>query len=248
MLAAESIPELKPRESWINSCLTHVDSLNLLSGISEGAGSGQKRKREGSQEGGPNAIDGHNRLIRASSIESLEPAAAINPQAGNKTGLDSSRCQPSAELISVQPTARMAEVDKLEIILGSCLFRGINASRKRNREKARGMIRLTDTVVLHLARQADEDFKLEVCLCSSIGEAIFQAKMRSIEDLRNMLGDYLFEAMKASNWRKREERTEMTGCTSAVNVFRASGDDSKLQVMLHFGTGKEVFTQMFPPS
>jgi hypothetical protein len=83
-------------------------------------------------------------------------------------------------------------------------------------------------------------------LCSSTGEGISQAKMRPVEDLRNILGDYLFEAMKASNWRKEEERTAMLACTSAVHVSFPSGDDSKLEVMLRFMRGKDVYAEIYP--
>jgi hypothetical protein len=139
----------------------------------------------------------------------------------------------------------MAEVDKLESTLGGYLFKGKDASHMRHREKDGGMMRFTNTVRLHLPYQEGEDFKLEVWLCSSIGKAISQAKMRSVEDLRSVLGDYLFEAMEASN-RRKEEKTGMSECTGAVNVSFPSGDDSKLEVMLCFATGKDVYAKIYP--
>ncbi|KAF2175227.1 hypothetical protein K469DRAFT_78828 [Zopfia rhizophila CBS 207.26] len=148
--------------------------------------------------------------------------------------------------------ALMAEVAKLEDILGGYLFKGMKESRIRHREEERRSTTFTDAVRLHLADESGEDFKLEVWLYSSIGKAISQAKanMRSVEDLRDMLGDYLFEAMKASNRRKEEERTGMLACTSAVDVSFPSGkessDDSKLEVMLNFETGDYVLGKAYP--
>ena len=102
---------------------------------------------------------------------------------------------------------------------------------------------------LHVAYREGEDFKLEVWLCSSIGKAISQAKMRSVEDLRSMLSDYLFEAMKASNWRQEEERKGMSECACAVDVSFPNADDSsdcKVEVMLNFMMGIRVFADIYP--
>ncbi|KAF2174771.1 hypothetical protein K469DRAFT_766999 [Zopfia rhizophila CBS 207.26] len=146
--------------------------------------------------------------------------------------------------------ARLAEVEKLESILRSYLFAGIKASRMRYWEEDMGPMTLTNTVRLHPARKEDKDFKLEVWLCSSIGNAISEAKMRLVEDLRTMLGDYLFKAMKTSNQRKEEERIGMLACTSAVDVSFPSGkdssDNSKLEVTLNFEKGWYVLGEAYP--
>jgi len=139
----------------------------------------------------------------------------------------------------------MARVDKLESALGSFLFISSAASCKRHREKdEERMMIFTDTVRLHLAYKEGEDFMLEVWLCSSIGNAISEAKTRSADDLKSMLGDYLFKGMMASNWRKKEN----TGleCTGAVNVSFPGGGDSKLEVMLYFATGREIWLNIYP--
>jgi len=61
--------------------------------------------------------------------------------------------------------------------------------------------------------------------------------------MRIMLGDYLFEAMKASNLGKLV-------FTGAVDVAFPSGKDSsgdsKLEVMLNFETGHCVYTEAYP--
>lgn len=68
--------------------------------------------------------------------------------------------------------------------------------------------------------------------------------MRSVEDLRGMLGDYLFEAIDSSNWRKEEKRKGISECTGAVDVSFPNGEDGgdcKLGVMLNFVMGIRVF-------
>ncbi len=137
--------------------------------------------------------------------------------ATGKTGpgdSDSSRAPQVQDASQVEANgtniAIVAQVDKLKTTLGGYLFKGLDTSRIRRREKEARMMKFTDTVHLHLAYREGEDFKLEVWLGSSMGKAISQAKMRSVEDLRGMLGDYLFEAMDASNWRKEEKRKGMS--------------------------------------
>ncbi|KAF8855975.1 hypothetical protein BDZ45DRAFT_486564 [Acephala macrosclerotiorum] len=285
--AAESIPGSKEREAWISSCLNHLRLLKRLISINESNRSGRKRKREASQEGASDGRNGVIRArsvettvapaaanLQAGNASSLDPSLSqtsiglIHDQGGA-----SGEPSPEDANFSVVPQAQatrqveasetniaiMADVDKLETTLGGYLFKGINASRMRKGEKDGGMMTLTDTVRLHVAYQEGEDFKLEVWLCSSIGKAISQAKMRSIEDLRSMLGDYLFEAMDASNWRKEEKRKEgerkeekregMSECTGAVDVSFPNGNDGsdcKVEVMLNFGTGTGVLAEIYP--
>lgn len=199
--------------------------------------------------------------------------ADANHQARNESSLDLSLFQPSnglkcnqagatkeARLVGTKAqdarrvaggtkTAMMAEVDKLESTLGGWLSENMNASHMRQREKDRQMMRFTDTVRLHVAYNEGEDFKLEVWLCSSIGKAISQAKMRPVEDLRDMLGDYLYDAMKASNWRKEEERRGMPIGTGAINVSFYNGDhgsDCKVELMVNFEAGLCVWAELYP--
>jgi hypothetical protein len=53
--------------------------------------------------------------------------------------------------------AMMAEVEKLESTLGGYLFKGMDTSRIRHREKDKTMMRFTDAVRLHLAYQEGEE-------------------------------------------------------------------------------------------
>jgi hypothetical protein len=154
----------------------------------------------------------------------------------------------SSAKASSMKVALMSVMAKLESILGRYLFEGMKASRMRRHEEDRGQITFTDAVRLRLAYQLGEDFLLEVWLKSSIGKAISQ--IRSVEDLRNILGNYLFEAMEASNRRKEEKRKEMRTWTNAVNVSSPSvedGDeDSKLRITLSFEIGRKVHEEAYP--
>jgi len=189
-----------------------------------------------------------------SSISQL-PGGPISDQGGmiDETTRDGNFGVPNAqdddEEVEVSEIAMMAEVDKLGTALGGYMFNGMNMTSRRKGEKDRGMTSFTDTVRLHFAYHEGEDFKLEVWVCSSIGKAILQTKRRSIEDLGSMLGDYLFGALKASNGRKEEERKGVTDRTDAIDVSFPNGDDGsdcKVEVMLDFGTGRDVYENIFP--
>lgn len=110
------------------------------------------------------------------------------------------------------------------------------------------MISFTETVRLHLGYREGEDFKLEVWLCSSVGKAIAQAKMESVEGLRSMLGDYLFDAMETSIWRQDEEKKGISDSTGAVDVSFPNGEDGGdciMKVMLNFVVGMHVFRSTY---
>lgn len=143
--------------------------------------------------------------------------------------------------------AMMPEVIKLQSTLGSYLFEGIEESQMRYREKDKGGISFTDTVRLHFAYREGEDFKLEVWLYTSIGKAISEAKSQSFEHLRDILGDYLFEAMKASNRRNEEVAKRTPDCTRTIDVSFPNGDgsDCKVEMMLCFMRGKEIYGNIY---
>lgn len=247
--------------------------LKQLSCINEGDGRRSKRKRGASQEGEPDASDGRNSVLQARSIEATAAQAAVNHPAGKALSPGSILSQPSTEGGAVEDAspnsanfravpyaqtvrqvkaggmgvALMAVTAKLESILGRYLFGGMKASRMRRQEEDMGRMTFTDAVHLRLAYQPGEDFVLEVWLCSPIGNAI--SEVRSVEDLRDMLGDYLFAAMEASNRRKEEKRSGMLTCTSAINVSFPSGkdsdEDSKLEIVFNFETGRNVYAEAY---
>ncbi|KAF1992732.1 hypothetical protein P154DRAFT_528256 [Amniculicola lignicola CBS 123094] len=147
--------------------------------------------------------------------------------------------------------AYMAGMAELENILGTYLFEAMKQSCIRRQEENKNLMTFTDAARLHFAYKEGDDFKLELWLCSSAEKAISQAKatMSSIEDLRNLLGDFLFTAMKTSQRRKREEEIGTSADTSAVEVGfpggKDSGDDCKLEVMLGFQTGCYIWAKAY---
>lgn len=68
-----------------------------------------------------------------------------------------------------------------------------------------GQSTLTDAVRLHPALNIGKDFVLEVHLCTQAKETIAQARASSFEELKCLLGGFLFGAVKASRKRKDEE-------------------------------------------
>ncbi|RYC80983.1 hypothetical protein BFJ63_vAg16120 [Fusarium oxysporum f. sp. narcissi] len=149
---------------------------------------------------------------------------------------------------SMQRVAVMADVDKAKGYLRGYLFMGTKLSHMRKQEECRQSARLTDTVRLHLPAQADEDCMLEVRVCRSIGDAISEARATSMGDLTEMLGDYLFGAMGSSHWREEEKSNGMLESTNAVRVLPCEdgSEDQKLEIILCFETGKELYTSVFP--
>jgi hypothetical protein len=55
-----------------------------------------------------------------------------------------------------------AKVGQLVPILGECLFNTINVTRIRQQEKDIGWITFTNTVLLYISGDKDEDYKLEL--------------------------------------------------------------------------------------
>jgi hypothetical protein len=175
--------------------------------------------------------------------------------------LDPSISSPTRNICSPGPTldygrasefrlmAFISVMGKLENILGPYLFEGMKASRMRRHEEEMGRITYTDAVRLRLAFPTGKDFLLEVWLNSPTGNAISQ--VRSVADLRDMLGNYLFAAMETSNQRQEEKGTGTgvlvskavkASCPSAVD----SDEDSKLEIMLSFAIGRQVYKEAFP--
>jgi hypothetical protein len=125
----------------------------------------------------------------------------------------------------------------------------INISCIRKREKDKKRITFTDIMPLYLTYQKDKDFKLKVWLCLSIRKAISRAKISLVKDLRNILSDYFFGAIKASNQGKKEKRKGMLDCTVAINVSFPNGNnnsDYKVEVILNFGISINIYTNIYP--
>jgi hypothetical protein len=110
---------------------------------------------------------------------------------------------------------------------------GLSATRSEERKRFPDH---TDHVRLRLPNPAPADVEFEIDLPASLGKEICEANERSVEELRSMLGDRLFDAMEASSRRVREKGK--SACTSAVRVlFRDGGEVCTLTVDLYFYTG-----------
>ncbi|KAF2174656.1 hypothetical protein K469DRAFT_705270 [Zopfia rhizophila CBS 207.26] len=199
LFAAESIPGSKEREAWTSSCLGHLRVLKRLTCINEGGGRHPKRKRGTNQEGEPNISDVRNRVIRARSIETIEAPLSLNstisqPSIGSTyQGGVTEEANPEATNFRAVPQAQnagqveasdmnmalMAEMAKLESILGGYLFEGMKESCIRHREEDRRSMTFTDAVRLHLAYEEGEDFKLEVWLCHRSGKPFIRDRSKT---------------------------------------------------------------------
>jgi hypothetical protein len=120
----------------------------------------------------------------------------------------------------------------------------------RNAEEQQGLI-LTDTVRLLPPSEHREDFGLRIWLCSSLGELAAQQvkNMRSIEEWESILGNYLYRAMLESRFRKAEEGNSISRTSAAMISFpngKDLGHDSKLEVLISYQKGTEIWTNAFP--
>ena len=161
--------------------------------------------------------------------------------------------QPSVGTV-YKEKASVARLDNLEKTLGQYLLNCMDTSHMRRSEENRehkGPIRLTSAVSLYIAGQSGKDYKLEITLGSLAGRAISNqlAGMESIEDLRMILGGYLFAGMGSSNHRKEEDEKQTLASTSAVHVsfpeVGDSSDDCKLEVMVGYKMGREIWYAAF---
>lgn len=146
--------------------------------------------------------------------------------------------------------AKLAEMVSLRNITGDFLFEALKKSYLRRREEDMGQSTLTDAVRLHPALNIGEDFVLEVHLCAEARETIVQARSSSFEELKCLLGDFLFGAVKSSRKRKDEEEQGISKNTGAVDLsIILAGErnvDAQLKMMLNFEVGWEIWKTVYP--
>lgn len=139
----------------------------------------------------------------------------------------------------------MADLDIMERYVGDRLFQAAQASKMRIGEQTK----LTKAFSLYLARDSGEDFVLEIWMCFIHGLSILEEErhMKSVEDWRAVLGEYLYSAMATSKSRKIEEETG-NPTTEAVKLSFPNGDhyDAKLEVKINFDTGRAIWNEGFP--
>lgn len=76
----------------------------------------------------------------------------------------------------------------------------------------------------------------------------FSAILPDISKMETFLGEYLFRGMSMTHMRRQEEDSGLRRTTHAVRLYPANrqGDDFKLEVMLSFNTGREMWAKVFP--
>lgn len=144
--------------------------------------------------------------------------------------------------------AVMANVYELNNTLGQYFFAGIEASDLRKQEKKMRRDKYTGAVRLKLPWEG-EDFKLEICLSKLVAIGISQAMRGSGEELRDMLGTHIFEAIKTSNRWKEQERDWIQDFSRVLRLSFPGGDiddDCKLEVVLGYEFGWNFYKRVFP--
>ena len=142
-----------------------------------------------------------------------------------------------------QFVAVMPEASLLKDVLGWVSASG--NERQATSEFRKRTNRFTSAVRLHFAAVHGGDFKLEVFVNAMTGSAMAQAN--GDDDLvRDMLGDYLADAMEGSLCNQEKGRIGTAGTTKALGVIPVETTDCRLLVLLRFSTGKELFNHLFP--
>lgn len=126
-------------------------------------------------------------------------------------------------------TAIMADVGKVESIVGPFLRTGLKTSWLRKTERGRS---LTEAVRLHMAPGLGRDFRLEICIGFCAGQTVSQL-ISTGDCLRDILGDYLYAATEASEAKPSVRLTWIAM-------------DCKLDLMLGFKEGHEIYNTVFP--
>lgn len=153
-------------------------------------------------------------------------------------------CNPQDIELSVS-LVKLPEWDRVQDYLKGFLSSGVLSSRTREKER---VARFTPTVCLHLPNQPGKDVIFEVLIHPSFGECITEVSKRSTEELKNMLGDYIFTAMESSKMREEEQMMGDPVHTHAVSISEDCSGDSKLRVWLNFDKGMSIWRTAFPTS
>lgn len=125
----------------------------------------------------------------------------------------------------------------------------MNASYFGRSEKDWQCQEFTWAVRLHVLCRNDGEFKFEVYLSQLIRETISQAMIKSVANLRNILGDYIFKAIKIGIKWKEQEKDTIQDFTGILNLSFTDGDtlgDCTLEVILGHDLGWEAYQDLFP--
>jgi hypothetical protein len=135
-----------------------------------------------------------------------------------------------------------ASVDRLQEFLGVKLSRGVKTSHKRHAERRNHQWHITGAVCLQFAAEQYHDFRVEVWLNRALEKAIQRAITGTREDLKYILGDYLFHAVNSSRLMQEE------GGMGSLSVLGVSNENSdvKLEVTIDFVSGMNMYDKLFP--
>jgi len=235
--AAECISNSEARDNWLSSCRNHGQQLKRLVSLNEAEKSASIRQRK------------RKRGTQGEDLNAASRKGAIRQQVYGVHSVSTTIGQLQATTRNEAITrkiAMFATLEKLESVLGHYLFSNMDASCRRCKERGKSMMTYTDAVRLHLPYEEGMDFKLEVWLRRRAGQVISKARS---EDVRSLMGEYLFTAMEASDC-KNQATEESLMCTDAMKVDLSNDDDddddARLEVVLCFAKGKEILAEAYP--
>jgi len=139
----------------------------------------------------------------------------------------------------------VAVVAALENILSNFLFAGMNLSYTRRKDT---VSTITKAVRLWSPPYRGEDIPLDICMEPPFAKCILALKKELVKDLRSVLGNFLFEAIRASRRRTQEVEEGKLIYTSAVEVIGDIGDESaesQVRIMMEFSAGMSIWQDAF---
>lgn len=137
--------------------------------------------------------------------------------------------------------AKGAAFDKVKTSLQSYLAVGLKRSDKRRQDPGSGNI--TFSVNLYMPKSEGHDFFLEMWVCSQLGQQLSEASEGPLEDMADMLGDWVYSGLEASRV-ALEIRTGSLVATNIPQVCR-DGNDFKVLVPMGFAEGYKLYEHLY---
>lgn len=160
-----------------------------------------------------------------------------------KTSSASIRDEPQLDRtfdgISSSAVAKGAAIDKVKIAFQNYLFVGLTRSENRIQE---GPCNITLSVNMYLATSEGDDFYLQVWVCSEMGKQLSEVNMGPVADLKDMLGDCLFDGLESSYlW--QQKRSGKCPSTRVLHTC-CDGKDYKILLPMGFDAGMKVYNDL----
>ncbi|KAK8145439.1 hypothetical protein G3M48_004446 [Beauveria asiatica] len=146
--------------------------------------------------------------------------------------LEDARCHGKAVMVSLE---------RAPSVLQSFLFAGLISSKKRLLETTSSC---TLAMAMYLAAAEGKDYRLELWLCSSMGDILSNALNNPTPSLRYLLGDMIFDAIESSQVMLEERQKERVCGTDALQLTR-DGEDYKISISLGFEKGMMMYFSLF---